>query len=66
MSGENIRKADAAADAALEHARNLSPGEERSKALKEAGRLRTFADGLRPTRIRMTTRRKSKYHHQQN
>jgi hypothetical protein len=61
LSNEDMRKADAAADAALEHARGLPPGEERSKAFKEAGRLRSLADGLRRSRLIIRKGRKSRY-----
>jgi hypothetical protein len=36
LSNEGIREADAAADAALEYARSLPPGQARSDAFKEA------------------------------
>jgi hypothetical protein len=46
MSDDNYEKANAAADATLRHARDLPPGQERSDAIKEAGRLRRVADRL--------------------
>ena len=44
---DDFEQADAAANAALEYARNLPPGIARSQAFKEAGKLRTAADRLR-------------------
>ena len=50
MSDDNddFEQADAAASAALEYARSLPPSIARSLAFKEAGKLRSVADRLRP------------------
>ena len=45
---DDFEQADAAASAALEYARTLPPGVARSQAFKEAGKLRSVADRLRP------------------
>ena len=48
MSGRtDVEEAVKAADAALEHARNLPPGPGRSAAIKEAGKLRNAAERLK-------------------
>jgi hypothetical protein len=44
----NVRHLDAEATAALEEARNMPPGPERTEALKRAGVLRKAADLHRP------------------
>ena len=53
MSDDNddFEQADAAANAALEYARNLPPGIARSQAFKEAGKLRSMADRLQPPKL---------------
>jgi hypothetical protein len=48
-----------AADAALEHARNLPQGPSRSSALKAAGKLRSVAEGLKEEIVRSRGRRSS-------
>ena len=48
MATDDFEQADAEANAALEYARSLPPGTTRSQAFKEAGRLRSAADRLRP------------------
>ena len=53
-------EADEIACQALERARSLPPGSARTDALKEAGKLRTAADRLKP-RFISTTGRQSKY-----
>ncbi len=59
MSDDNndFEQADAAADAALEYARNLPPGLARSQAFKEAGQLRSAADRLQPPKFAPRGRR---------
>lgn len=44
----DLRNLDAEATTALEEARNLPPGPDRTKALKKAGMLRKAADLQRP------------------
>jgi hypothetical protein len=46
-----FEQADAAAKAALSHARSLPPGPERSEAFKKAGGLRSAADKLRASTL---------------
>ena len=58
MSGRtDVEEAVKAADAALEHARNLPPGPDRSAAIKEAGKLRTAAERLKRHAISTRGRR---------
>ena len=59
MSDDNddFEQADAAADAALEYARNLPPGLARSQAFKEAGKLRSEADRLQTPKFAPRGRR---------
>ena len=59
MSDDNddFEKADEAADAALEYARNLPPGIARSQAFKAAGKLRSAADQLQAPKFSPRGRR---------
>ena len=52
MAADDFEQADTEANAALEYARSLPPGTTRSQAFKEAGRLRSAADRLRPQALR--------------
>jgi len=52
MATDDFEQADTEANAALEYARSLPPGTTRSQAFKEAGRLRSAADRLRPQALR--------------
>jgi hypothetical protein len=58
MSKTDFEDAHATAIEALETARKLPPGPERSDAFKEAGRLRAAADRLRPIRFAPRGRRR--------
>jgi hypothetical protein len=57
MTKDDFEELDAAAEAALKHALSLPHGEARSKAMKEAGKLRRLADHLQPPKFTPRGRR---------